>query len=180
MKKEIADLLLYLDSKDIEERRWIPTEIAMLLEMNTYILNGGQSVSRLEEYENYLTEDLISIRLSIEEHAELIDELIKRISAKDELSSSMFWAIGKAYPTVGLPKLIEIIKCSWGTFDESMSSQSIIALDNYIIFYMDKGLKAKLLPMEKEVINFLQNKSEVADKGLADYAKRTLCKLEIK
>ncbi len=179
MKKEIADLLLCLDSEDIEERRWTLTDIAMFLEMNTYILNGGRSVLSLKQYEYYLDEDLISIRLGIEEHAELIAELIKRIRAKDELSSSMFWAIGKAYPTVGLPKLIEIIKCSWDTFDKDMSYQSIIALDNFIIFYMEKGLKSKLLSMEKEVINFLRNKCESADENLAENAERVLCKLGI-
>ena len=160
MKQEIVDLLLCLDSDDFQEKNNTISDIAILLEMNTYTLNGGQISSVLNEYKCLLSEDLISVRLSIEEQNEIIDELTKRISINDKLGSSMFWAISKSHHTVGLPKLIQIIKCSWDTFDDEVAYQSIIALDNFIIFCTDKDMKTKLLPMEKKVIDFLHNKSE--------------------
>ncbi len=67
MKKEVADLLSYLDSSDTEEKSAAIADIALLLEMNTFILNGANIATMEEEFKKFLDEELLSIRLSIEE-----------------------------------------------------------------------------------------------------------------
>ncbi|NLI57567.1 MAG: hypothetical protein GX387_03470 [Clostridium sp.] len=172
MKSEIKDLIVYLDSEDFDEKNIAIIEVASLLEMNTYILNGGKDPSRLEEYKIYLDEDLISIRLDIEEQAEIIDELINRIRAKDELSSSMLWAIGKGRPEAGLVRLVETITACWDEFNDEEAYQSIISMENY----MDYDVR-KTLSKEEEIIRFLKSKSEAVDQRLWEVAKRVLSKL---
>ncbi|MDQ2088145.1 hypothetical protein RBH29_17100 [Herbivorax sp. ANBcel31] len=172
MKSEIKDLILYLDSEDFDEKNIAISEVASLLEMNTYILNGGKDLGRLEEYKIYLDEDLISIRLDIGEQAEIIDELIKRIRSKDELRSSMLWAIGKGRPEAGLVRLAETIKACWDEFNDEEAYQSIVSMENY----MDYDVK-ETLSKEEEIIRFLKNKSEAVDQRLWEVAKRVLSKL---
>ncbi len=172
MKSEIKDLLLYLDSEDFDEKNIAIGEFASLLEMNTYILNGGKDLGRLEEYKIYLDEELISIRLDIDEQAEIIDELIKRVRAKDELSSSMLWAIGKGRPEAGLVRLVEIIKACWGELNDEEAYQLIISVENY----MDYDVR-ETLSKEEEIISFLKSKSEAVDQRLSEASKRVLSKL---
>lgn len=174
MKKEVADLLSYLDSSDTEEKSAAIADIALLLKMNTFILNGANIATMEEEFKKFLDEELLSIRLSIEEQKEIVDELIERICAKDELSSSMFWAIGKSHASVGFPRLTEVIKRYWKTFDDKTSYQSMIALENFIDHYYNRSLMEKLLPMDEEIMDFVRIKSESSNEKVAELANRIL------
>ena len=110
--------------------------------------------------------------MDIEEQAEIIDELINRIRAKDELSSSMLWAIGKGRPEAGLVRLVETITACWDEFNDEEAYQSIISMENY----MDYDVR-KTLSKEEEIIRFLKSKSEAVDQRLWEVAKRVLSKL---
>lgn len=176
MKKEVEDLLLFLNSTDTEEKRHTITDIGMLLEMSTRNFNGNQSESVKEEFKNYLDEELLSITLDIDEQGEIIDKLVERILAKDALCVSMLWAIGKAYPTVGLPRLVEVIEFNWKTFDDEMAYQSIIALENFLDWDIVNNSLGNLLSNE-ELMSFIREKSKSTDERLSECAKRVLGKL---
>lgn len=173
MKEEIVDLLSYLDSKDFNDKNGTISDIAMLLEMSTYILNGGQIASRMNEFQCLLPEDLLSIRLSMDDQKEIVGALKERILSGDPQSPSMLWAIGKAYPEIGLTVLARILKNDPEMPDNEMSYQFLIALDNFIIFFAGK---ASFRP-EKEFVRFLENKSQSKDECLAESAGRVLRKL---
>lgn len=176
MKKEIADLLSHLNSNNIEEKRYSIADIGMILEMTTHILNGNYSDSSNEQYKNYLDEDLLSVGLNIDEQGEIIDKLVERILAKDTLSVSMLWAIGKAYPTVGLPGLIKAIEFNWKTFDDEMSYQLIISLENFLYWDIIRNTAGDLLRND-ELMSFIQEKSKSTNERLSECSKRVLNKL---
>ncbi|AEV67139.1 hypothetical protein [Acetivibrio clariflavus] len=176
MKKEIADLLSHLNSNNTEEKRYSIADIGMILEMNTRILNGNQSDLVNEEFKNYLDKKLLSIRLNIDEQVEIIEKLVERILAKDTLSASMLWAIGKAYPTAGLPGIVKVIEFNWKTFDDEMSYQSIISLENFLYWDIIRNASGELLRNE-EFMTFIQEKSQSTNERLSECSKRVLSKL---
>lgn len=170
MKSEVWDLLSCLDSEDNKEKSMAIRDIAMVLEMNTYILSGGNNASKLKEYEIYLYEEIASIRLDICEQKEIIDHLLNRIKAKDDMSSSMLWAIGKACKDASLPGLMEAIKCCSCDFDDEESYQAIIAIENLLDSVKED------LQRDEEIVRFLEGKAKSADERLSESSKRVLVK----
>ena len=104
--------------------------------------------------------------MDIGEQAEIIDELINRIRAKDELSSSMLWAIGKGRPEAGLVRLVETITACWDEFNDEEAYQSIISMENY----MDYDVR-KTLSKEEEIIRFLKASLKQLTKGFGKLLK---------
>lgn len=169
MKKEIHDLILCCDSEDSDAKGIAITKLALLLEINARISNMTIYCHKPEDYKCFLDDDLITIRLDPEEESEIVNELIKRIMARDTFSCSMLWAIGKAMPKAGLDKLLQTIKALKNDFDNEESYQSIIALENF----MDCDVKTNLAK-DKEIMDFLENKVKSQDKRLSECAKRVL------
>lgn len=169
MKKEIKDLILCFDSEDPNEKGNAITNLALLLEMNSYILRGNNASEISKQYKCLLDDDLLCISLDRQEEAEIVDELIKKIKDKDELSSLMLWAIGKTLPEAGLFKLVEIIQSCEHHFDEEESYQAIIALENFMCSDFKKTLSKK-----KEIIRFLEDKANTSDERLSECSQRSL------
>ena len=174
MREEISSLLSCLDLEDFREKNAAVSDLAMLLEKNTYILSGGHADSRLNEYGQFLPEELLTVTLSIEEQEEIVADLTQRIRSGGPLSSSMLWAIGKASPEVGLSALTEILKCDVVALDDKMSYQFLIALDNFVISFTEAGP----LSLEKEFIRFLENHSRSRNQRLAESDERVLRKIK--
>lgn len=175
IKKEITDLLITLNSNDIQIRNKAITTIALLLEMNRYISNGNEDLLVMRGYSYYLDEDLLSLRLDTDEETFLVNELLRRVLSGDTCKSSLIWAIGKARPEVGLSRLIEIIKSHGNSFDDEMAYQTIISLENF----MDYDIKETLLP-NSEIISFLDKNCKSNNTKLSESANRVLRKYNLK
>mgnify|MGYP002682907792 FL=1 len=135
MKKEKMELLSSLNSNNSEIKSYTITEIAMLLERNSYLLKG-------------------------------------------KFSASMFWAIGKAYPTIGLPGLIKVTKSNWKMFSDEISYQTLIALENFLDNDEVKNTKENLL-LNDELMSFIRSKCKSTNTRLSECSNRVLSKLTL-
>lgn len=164
MKKIVADLIRNLELGT--EINYSITELAMLLEMNTYMLYGTLSESQMNSYECCLDEELLSVKLSVEEQREIVDKLIEFIFLLQGNESSALWAIGKACAEVGLAGMIKVIKHDVVKHDEA-AYQIIIALDSYVEYCKD---------VDANIMDFLADKSKVDNEKLSENAKRVMQK----
>ena len=131
LDKGIMELFKIVESESADQREEAVLQIAMLLERTSRPLYAGNKVD-IGFYQNILKPNLISIELNSERQLELIFE-IRKLIMSNKMTPSLFWAIGKAKPQLGLAPLLDIMGELWSKIDENALQQALVAIDNFMI-----------------------------------------------
>lgn len=176
---KIKDILHKVSSRDIDTSQESILQLGMLLDLSkkSILLEN----IKLDDYSAYLPEELLNIRLTECEQENIVNVLMSVIENRrfDEFSSSIIWAIGKAFPTeLIINSLITFLENKLESLNDETLYQAIIAIDNYFItlaedFYRNETIVYRL----SQILSKLQIKT--CDR-LKEHSTRLLNKIDKK
>jgi hypothetical protein len=141
MNKILEQLLEKIESQEDEIYFESIFQIAMLLEKSNVITN--------ETYVSFLPPELLSITLNDTEQQEIVRRL-SSVASNNSVNGLLFWALGKANPKIGISPLLNLIQQFSSSFDEEITYQAIIALDNFLIIDESGNLVSEIVQNLKE------------------------------
>lgn len=177
MNKFVGNLMAELETG--REGMNAVNELAWLLEMNTRILCGVLNEAQTETYKAFLDIELWSVRLTIDEQKEIAEYLADFLlqNKENEVCSSVIWVMGKILPEAGLPALIMAIKQGGAGFDDEMSYQSLISLENFLIYFAERNECEKPVT-PPELTDFVEKKANSENERLSELARRVMIKIK--
>lgn len=136
MNEYIEDLLTSVISQQHELQQQAALYLAMVLEKSTRstLIDRYNAHFRpgLEYYETILPVQLNAFTLDEADQSRLVARMASIIPSTKGNRSSLFWALGKSLPWIGLQPLLQLFPQALSEYDDETLYQALAALDNYL------------------------------------------------
>jgi hypothetical protein len=171
----LNQLLESAASADRERQNEALADIALILERSWLRTSVSDTC-----YAALLPPALLAIRLEENDQREVVEHL-SRLATSDRAHPSIFWAIGKSTPKLGIGPLLMLLQTHSDKFDEETTYQALIALENFLV--TDKGvLPAEVVAesVRNDPTQFLNEQVKSDNSRIAIRAQRVLRSLRAK
>jgi hypothetical protein len=175
MRRVLEELSAAAESKDDQIRDEAILQTSMLLERSNLADTMALGEREADFYRRILAPHLATVTLAAHEQAEVVTRLA-RLVADGKGTSSMLWAIGKAAPEAGIGPLLRLLCTHSSKFDEEMSYQALVALENFLGVFVAPGVERELRANNPAAV--VQLMRGATNPRLAERARAVLAKLE--
>ncbi len=125
--RALAELLVRLESRDIDRREHALFELAVMLRRSSQRAGGDDPLSGAE-----LARDLARIRLTLDEQQEIVARLIKLAVSRRESRASVFWTLGEAAPVAGWEASLRLLNTCGDELEGEAAFQACRALQIWL------------------------------------------------
>ena len=139
-KRILASLLSDLDDRDYDVREYGLFQLALILDRGNREANAAPLP---EFYAENLTRDLLRLRISPQEQAEVGARLARLIALHRQSRSTAIWTLAKLKANIGLPVLLGLVRSLGEKLDNDNAIQVCDGLRNWL--ELEGALLASLL-----------------------------------
>lgn len=121
-------LLSLAQSSDFDEREYALLQIALVMEQS----NLEDHTHTPDIYAGNLSRELLGLQLDRADQERVVSELVRLIVSSSKNRETLYWALGKTRPEIGLPALLSLLAAQGKQLDDETAYQAVLALDSFI------------------------------------------------